>query len=39
MRKDTQLTAWGFVELHRYIAMAWKDEKNITDELSPRPEK
>ncbi|KAK4570241.1 hypothetical protein LTR86_002321 [Recurvomyces mirabilis] len=23
----------------KYVALAWKDEKNITDELSPRPEK
>jgi hypothetical protein len=23
----------------KYVALAWKDPKNITDELSPRPEK
>lgn len=25
--------------LFRYVALAWKDPQNITDELSPRPEK
>jgi acyl-coenzyme A thioesterase 13 len=23
----------------KYVALAWKDPKNITDELSPKPEK
>lgn len=23
----------------KYVALAWKDPQNITDELSPRPEK
>ncbi|KAK6429131.1 hypothetical protein LTR95_014723 [Oleoguttula sp. CCFEE 5521] len=29
----------AMLTMHRYVALAWKDPQNITDELSPRPEK
>jgi hypothetical protein len=33
------LTVRLFSLMYRFVAQAWKDPQNITDQLSPKPEK